>query len=59
MNVSTSQLKAIAARMEDSLVKKLILCLPDDVSREDLLGKFDLILQFLGTERQGAKENDK
>ena len=56
--IETRPLKEIAGRMEDSPARKLILCLPDDVSREDLLGKFDLILQFLGTERQGVKKND-
>ena len=56
--IDVRPLKLIAGRMEDSPAKKLILYLADDVSREDLLGKFDLILQFLGTERQGVAKNE-
>ena len=52
-------LKQIAIRMEDSTAKKLILSLPDDVDKKDLVIQFDLILQFLGTETQGVKGNDK
>ena len=52
MNISTQRLKEIATQMEDSPAKKLILCLPNDVSKDDLVAKFDLILQFLQTEKQ-------
>jgi hypothetical protein len=50
----TKPLKQIAIRMEDSPVKQLVLSLPDEISKEDLLSKFDLILQFLGTGKKEA-----
>ena len=56
---NTRALKEIAARMEDSPIKQLILGLADDVPKDDLVSKFDLILQFLGTEKQGAHKNEK
>ena len=52
--IDTKPLKQIAMQMEDSPVKQLILSLPDEISKEDLLSKFDLILQFLGTEKKEA-----
>lgn len=53
--IDTKLLKQIAGHMEDSPVKKLILSLPDDVDKKDLVVQFDLILQFLGTEKKGGQ----
>ena len=54
--IDTKPLKQIVMQMEDSPAKMLILSLPDEVDKNDLFGKFDLILQFLGT---GKKEATK
>ena len=51
--IDTKPLKQIAARMEESPAKQLLLSLPDEVDKNDLLSKFDFILQFLGS---GKKE---
>ena len=53
--IETRPLKEIAGHMEESPAKKLILSLPDEVDKNDLLGKFDLILQFLGTEKKEVR----
>ena len=50
--IDTKPLKQIVMQMEDSPAKKLILSLPDDVSQEDLVSKFDLILQFLDNKKE-------
>ena len=53
--IDTKPLKQIATRMEESPAKQLLLSLPDEVDKNDLLGKFDLILQFLGSEKKGGQ----
>ena len=50
--IATKPLKEIALHMEDPTARQLILSLPDEISKEDLLSKFDFILQFLGTTRE-------
>ncbi len=45
--ILTEGLKNIAKRMEDSPVKEMILALPDEITKEDLFSKMDLILPFL------------
>jgi hypothetical protein len=52
MNIDTKTLKEKVMHMEDSTAKQLILSLPDEIDKEDLVSKFDLILQFLGTEKK-------
>lgn len=54
MNIDTKPLKEKVMHMEDCTAKRLILSLPDEVSKEDLLSKFDLILQFLQSEKKEA-----
>lgn len=53
--IDTKLLKQKMMRMEDCTAKQLILSLPDEVGKEDLVSKFDLILQFLGTEKREGK----
>ena len=53
--IDTKPLKQIVMQMEDSPAKMLILSLPDEVDKNDLFGKFDLILQFLGTEKKEVR----
>ncbi len=45
--IPTEGLKKIANRMEDSPVREMILALPDEITKEDLFSKMDLILPFL------------
>ena len=49
--IATKPLKEIALHMEDPTARQLILSLPDEISKEDLFSKFDLILQFLDIEK--------
>ena len=52
--ISTKGLKEIISKSEDSNpVKSMILGLPDEISREDLVSKMDLILPFLTTKTEG------
>jgi hypothetical protein len=45
--ILTKPLKDIVARMEDGTLKQLLLSLPDEITREDIVSKMDLILPFL------------
>lgn len=45
--IPTRSLKEIVAKMEESAAKSMIISLPDEVTREDLVSKMDLILPFL------------
>ena len=39
--ILTKPLKDIVARMEDGTLKQLLLSLPNDITREDLMSKMD------------------
>lgn len=52
IKISTKPLKEKATRMEDSPVKSMILGLPDEISKDDLLSKMDLILPFLDNKKE-------
>lgn len=43
-------LKQKTLRSEDSTVKTLILSLPDEISKEDLVSKMDLVLALMNKE---------
>ena len=53
--IDTKPLKGKIMHMEDCTAKRLILSLPDEIGKEDLVAKFDLILQILGTEKKGSQ----
>ncbi len=53
--VDIRPLKQNAQRMDDSQVKNQILSLPDEISKEELFIKMDLILPFL----DGRKKEEK
>lgn len=48
-DIRTLKAKAISA---NEPVKTLILSLPDDISKEDLVSKMDLILRMLDTKNE-------
>jgi hypothetical protein len=50
--ISTKPLKEKWNSMEDSTAKQLILSLPDQISKEDLVSKMDLILPFLSNKKE-------
>ena len=50
--ISTKPLKETATRMEDSPVKSMILSLPDEITKEDLVSKMDLILSFISNKSE-------
>ena len=50
--ISTKPLKELATKMEDSPVRSMILGLPDEITREDLVSKMDLILPFLSNKTE-------
>ena len=50
--IDTKLLKQKMIRMDDCAAKRLILSLPDEISKEDLFSKFDFILQLLDNKKE-------
>ena len=53
--IDVKPLKEKILGMEDCVAKELIMKLPDEISKEDLISKFDFILQFMETEKKETK----
>ncbi len=45
--MSTRPLKEIAAKMEEGPIKTIIHSFPEEITREDLVAKMDVLLPFL------------
>ncbi len=53
--IDTSELKKLAQKMEDgNPAKIMILNLPDQISKQELALKFDLIWPFLNSNKGGS-----
>ena len=53
MRIDTKPLKQAANKMEECTTRTLILSLPDEMTREELVSKMDLILLLLGGTKKG------
>jgi hypothetical protein len=49
--IDTKEFKHLAVKLEEGVLRDMLLSFPDEISREDLVSKFDLVLLLLKTRK--------